>query len=136
MLGNAFHYQLIRSLVVGERQVKAPICKATKAANKQGSAGSGATHGPFEHASSVENKLHAMTDEELEAHIKHRLKDYKEMKLELFPKTTGAPYQIPRHVRFSAPQGRRAAVLAGLRQRLERRHIRLVQHSEEQNTSA
>ena len=132
MLGNAFHYQLIRSLVVGERQQKAPMYRATKAESKQGA---GAPHGPFEHASAAENKLHAMADEELEAHIKHNLKDYQEMKLKLFPKATGAPYQIPRHMRFSAPQGRRAAVLAGLRQRLERRHIRLVQYSEEQYIS-
>ena len=135
MLGNAFHYQPIRSLVVGERQLKAPIYKATKAASKQGSAGPGATQGPFEHASAAENKLHAMTDEELEAHIKYNLKDYKEMKLKLFPKATGAPYQIPRHMRFSVPQGRRASVLAGLRQRLERRHIRLLQYSEQQYIS-
>ena len=68
-----------------------------------------------------------MTDEELEAHIKQNLRGYKEVKLKLFPKSTGAQHQIPRHMRFSAPQGRRATVLAGLRQRLERRNIRLVQ---------
>ena len=135
MLGNAFHYQLIRALVVGESQPQSQVYKVTKAAGKQNSNGSKATHGPFEHATAEENRLHAMTDEELEAHITNNLKNYKEMKLKLFPKSTGAPYQIPRHMRFSAPQGRRAAVLAGLRQRLERRHIRLVQYSEEQYIS-
>ena len=84
------------------------------------------TYGPFGHASAEENRLHAMTDEQLEAEIDSNLKDYKEMELKLFPKPSASPYQIPRHMRFFVAQGRRAVVLAGLRQRLERKHIKLV----------
>ena len=93
------------------------------------------TYGPFRHASAEENRLHAMTGEELEAEIVGNLKDYKEMELKLFPKPSASPYQIPRHMRFFAPQGRRAAVLAGMRQRLKRRHILLVQYDESQYIS-
>ena len=70
------------------------------------------TYGPFKHASAEENRLHAMTSEELETEIAGNLKDYKEMELKLFPKPSAALYQIPRHMRFFAPQGRRSAVLA------------------------
>ena len=73
------------------------------------------TYGPFEHASDEENRLHAMTDEQLEAEIDNNLKDHTEMELKLFPKPSAALYQIPRHMRLLAAQGRRAAVLVDLR---------------------
>ena len=63
--------------------------------------------------------MHAMTGEELEAEIATSLKDYNEMELKLFPKQSASPYQIPRHMRFFAPQGRggcsvsRAATTSG-----------------------
>ena len=65
------------------------------------------TYGPFRHESAEENRLHAMTGEELEAEIAGNLKDYKEIELKLFPKPSASPYQIPRHMQFFAPQGRR-----------------------------
>ena len=63
------------------------------------------------------------------------MKDYKETELKLFPRPSASKYQIPRHMRLFAPVGRRAAVLAGLRPRLERKHVKLVQYSEAQYIS-
>ena len=81
------------------------------------------TYGPFEHASAEENRLHAMTDEQLEAEIDNNLKDYKEMELKLFQKPSATSYQIPRHMRFFAAQGRRAAMLAGSRLGEDQHHF-------------
>ena len=97
MMGNAFHYQLIRALVVKEQNDAAQVYQSTKVKR---------TYGPFKHASDEENRLHAMTDEQLDAYTTGNLKDYKEMELKLFPKPSASSYQILRQMRFFAPQGR------------------------------
>lgn len=60
MMGNAFHYRLIRALVVREQSYAAQVYQSTKLKR---------TYGPFKHASDEENRLHAMADEQLDAHI-------------------------------------------------------------------
>ena len=103
-------------------RINRAIYKVTKAASKHGSTGSGATHGPFEHASATENKLHAMTDEQLEADIEQQLEGLQGDEAEAVPKSNRRHrIRYQGTCEFSQPQGRRAAVLAGLRQRLERR---------------
>ena len=91
MMGNAFHYQLIRALVTREQNATTHVYHVEQVKR---------TYGPFRHASDEENRLHAMTDEQLEAEI-----DNREMELKLFPKPSAASYQIPRHMRFFAKQG-------------------------------
>ena len=60
MMGNALHYQLIRTLVIREQNDAAHVYQSTKVKR---------AYGPFEHASDEENRLHAMTDEQLDAYI-------------------------------------------------------------------
>ena len=96
--------------MVQEEQASASVHAGSAAPEKQEQL---KTYGPFKHASAEENRLHAMTGEELDAEIARSLKEYREMELKLFPKPAVSPYLIPRHVRFFAPQGWRVAVLAG-----------------------
>ena len=59
-MGNAFHYQLIRALVVREQSATAHVYQVEQVKR---------TYGRFDHASAEESRLHAMTDEQLEAEI-------------------------------------------------------------------
>lgn len=85
MMGNAFRYQLIRALVVREQSATAHVYQVEQVER---------TYGPFGHASAEGNRLHAMTDEQLEAEIDSNLKDHKEMELKLFPKPSASPYEF------------------------------------------
>ena len=89
--------------------------------------------GPFKNATKLENELHAMSSEERTAWIQKKLENYQEMSLPVkMRKGTGAPFQVPRHKRFYAPHQRRAAVLAGLKQKFKKKHLRLVKYNENQ----
>ena len=122
LVRNKFHYELVRS-IFAEMEPRGTVRSGfVMAAARDG-----------QEVSKLEKELGSLVGDDLGAWVEEKLRGYKLPELCLTIKAhETVPYQVPRTARYQTPGKLRDPVMAALRMKVKKRHLRVVTYQREQ----